>query len=168
MKFNTENLTKMGLVAALYVALTLTLQNFSYGPVQFRIAEILNLLAFFNPIYILAITIGCFFANLFSSAGPLDVIFGTLHTFLSLFLIWKTKNIFLASLWPAILSFIIALMLIWAGIIPSSLFLTTYASIALSEFIICSLISLPVISLLLRNKDIARGIVPLKTVPFKH
>lgn len=155
MKLSTENLTKIALVAAAYVALTLALTPYSFGIVQFRFSEILNLLAFFNPIYILAVSLGCFIANLLSPIGFFDLIFGTLHTLISLLVMWKIKKILPASLTPAIFSFIVVIGLILAGI-PNLAFLPTYFSIALSEFIICTLISLPLYYLMYKNPSLRR------------
>ena len=45
-----RNLTVSAVVAAIYVILTLGIAPISYGPIQFRVSEILNLLAFFNLI----------------------------------------------------------------------------------------------------------------------
>ena len=63
-----ENVVKKivitGLVAAIYAALTLVIAPLSFGPIQFRISEIMVLLAFINPIYILGLTLGCLLANL--------------------------------------------------------------------------------------------------------
>lgn len=140
-KFSSLDLAKIAAVAAIYFVLTMAISPFSYGPVQFRAAEILNLLAFFNPIYIIAVTLGCFISNLFSPFGIYDVIFGTLHTLISLTLIWKTRNILMASLWPAVMSFIIAFELRLVLNVP---FLETYMFVALSEVIICTVIAIPV------------------------
>lgn len=68
--------------AALYVTLCLALAPFSYGAVQVRVAEALCLLPIFGREYITAITLGCFLANLLGSS-TIDVIFGTLATFLA-------------------------------------------------------------------------------------
>ena len=73
---------KGAVFAALYVALCLTLAPFSYGAVQVRVAEALCLLPIFGREYIAAITLGCFLANLLGSS-TIDVIFGTLATFLA-------------------------------------------------------------------------------------
>lgn len=75
-------LVKVGLVAALYVVITLTVAPFAYGPVQFRLSELFNNLSVFNKRYIWAVTIGCAIANLNSPLGMPDVIFGTLGTLL--------------------------------------------------------------------------------------
>ena len=73
---------KGAVFAALYVTLCLALAPFSYGAVQVRVAEALCLLPIFGREYITAITLGCFLANLLGSS-IIDVIFGTLATFLA-------------------------------------------------------------------------------------
>ncbi len=106
MNFTTKRLVTLSLVAAIYVVMTLAIAPLSYGPVQFRISEILNLLAFINPAYGIAVTLGCFIANLFTM-NIFDIIFGTLATALSVFLIGKSKNIVIASLYPVVINAII-------------------------------------------------------------
>ena len=59
-----SELTKTALVAAIYVVLTVALIPLAYGPVQFRLAEMLNNLTVFNKRYIWAVTLGCLIANL--------------------------------------------------------------------------------------------------------
>ena len=73
---------KGAVFAALYVTLCLALAPFSYGAVQVRVADALCLLPIFGREYITAITLGCFLANLLGSS-TIDVIFGTLATFLA-------------------------------------------------------------------------------------
>ncbi|KXT78463.1 QueT transporter family protein [Streptococcus sp. DD13] len=85
-RFTALDLVQIALVAALYVLLTAlpVLSNFSYGAVQFRISEMLNFLAFYNPKYILSVTIGCMIANFISpqSLGLIDVVVGGGSTFI--------------------------------------------------------------------------------------
>ena len=71
------------LIAAVYAALTMVLGSLSYGPVQFRIAEALCVLPFFFPWTAWGLTLGCLIANLLSPYGPIDIVFGTLATLLS-------------------------------------------------------------------------------------
>lgn len=149
---NSKNIARIGLVAALYVVLTLLVPAFAYGPVQFRISEVLTLLCFYNPLYILPITLGVFISNLFSSLGPIDLVFGTLHTLISVYLMSKTKNIWLASLMPALFSFIIGAQIVMVSSEALSFFTIT-GSIMLSEFIIVTIIGVPVFKLLEKNKD---------------
>lgn len=86
-KSKTYDLVTIAIVAALYVVLTVApgLNAMSYGPVQFRVSEMLNFTAFFNKKYIVAVTIGCMISN-FLSFTWVDVIVGGLSTliFLSL------------------------------------------------------------------------------------
>ena len=77
-----RKLARCAVVAALYVALCLGLAPFSYGAVQVRVAEALCLLPLFGPEYILGVTLGCALANLLGST-MIDVVFGTLATFLA-------------------------------------------------------------------------------------
>ena len=67
-KWTALDLVQIALVAALYVALTLTppLNAIAYGAYQFRVSEMLNFLAFYNPKCIIAVTIGCMIANFYS------------------------------------------------------------------------------------------------------
>ena len=71
-----------GIIAALYVVLTLPMAQFAYGPIQFRLAEVLTVLPSFAAGYIPGVSLGCFLANLLnpSNLGPVDIIGGTLAT----------------------------------------------------------------------------------------
>ncbi len=91
---NTNRLVKAGIIAALYVVLTYSLPSLAYGPLQFRFSEILTLLAYIDPFYILPLTLGCAIANIGSPFGIIDVIFGTLASFLALYCMSKTKKIY--------------------------------------------------------------------------
>ena len=75
------SLVKAALIAALYIALTL-INPLSYGAVQFRVSEMLNNLVVFNKRYIWALTLGCAVANINSSLGVVDMVFGTTETLL--------------------------------------------------------------------------------------
>ena len=73
-------LTFAALIAAVYAALTIALGFISYGPIQFRVAEVLCILPFFLPFTTWGLFVGCLIANLMSPVGVLDVIFGSLAT----------------------------------------------------------------------------------------
>ena len=78
--FVTRMIAANGLIAALYAALTIACGPLSYEFMQFRFSELFNLLVFFNPYYTIGLTLGCLLANIFSSVGPIDIVFGTLTT----------------------------------------------------------------------------------------
>ena len=149
---NSKSLTRAALVAAVYVVLTWAVPMFSYGPIQFRISEILTLLAFYNPIYIISITVGAAISNLTSPLGMIDVFVGAFHSFVSVYFISKSKNIYIASIFPALFSFIIGLEIILMSTEPLSFYLIT-GQIMLSEFIIVCLIGVPIIKTLVKNKN---------------
>lgn len=100
--FNAENLTRLALVAAMYVTLTLAIEPLSYGAVQFRFSEVLVLLCFYRKDYAPALILGCFIANMFSPFGLYDVIFGTLATAAAVLPMYHMKNIYLAALLPVV------------------------------------------------------------------
>lgn len=99
----TKYITQTAMIAALYAALTLVallfLQSLAWGPVQFRISEVVCVVALFTPAAIPGLTIGCAIANLLNIAisgtgalGMLDVVFGSLATLIGAIFCWKFRN----------------------------------------------------------------------------
>ena len=78
--FTTSVICANAFIACLYAVVTYLCGPLAYEFSQFRFSEALNLLVFFNPTYTVGLTIGCFLANIMSTVGPLDLIFGTLAT----------------------------------------------------------------------------------------
>lgn len=148
---DTKKLVRGAAVAAIYALLTLTLP--AYGPLQFRLSEIMTLLAYYNPFYIIPLTLGCAIANMASPFGIIDVIFGSLASFLALTAMSKTKNIYLASIWPAFFSFIIGLEIMFLSTEPVNFFLIT-GQIMLSEFVVVTIIGVPVMKFISKNEHI--------------
>ena len=84
MKFSsTKSLTRAGMIAALYAALTLIFQPISYGPIQLRVSEALTLLPVLTVDAVPGLAVGCLVANLLGGAPWYDVVFGTLATLLA-------------------------------------------------------------------------------------
>ena len=98
MRKNTRNTTHAAIIAAMYVALTY-LQNFlipgsTSWAIQCRVSEALCILAFFTPAAIPGLSLGCLIFNIsYAAALPLDILVGTLATFLATFSMWKLRNI---------------------------------------------------------------------------
>ncbi len=69
-----------GLIAALYVVLSLAFLPFSFGVYQVRIAEALTVLPFFTRAAIPGLYVGCVLANIFGGMGWLDIVIGPLLT----------------------------------------------------------------------------------------
>ncbi|MCL2593363.1 MAG: QueT transporter family protein [Defluviitaleaceae bacterium] len=157
-QLTTRNITKIGATAAIYFVLTLANSALSFGDVQFRISEILNLLAFINPIYGIGVVIGCFLANLTSPLGLLDPIFGTFATLLAVICISKTRKLqmamprklFIATLWPTIFSGpIVGFMLFWVLELP---FFISTMWVSLGQFVVVTLAGYPIFRILHKNK----------------
>lgn len=99
----TTYLAQAGMIAAVYAAATLValllLQGLAWGPVQFRISEAVCVLAVLTPAAVPGLTAGCVIANLIALAlngtgalGLLDVVFGSLATFLGALWCWKMRE----------------------------------------------------------------------------
>ena len=148
---DSKKLTRFAVVAALYALLTNVLQGVSYGPLQFRLSEIMTLLAFVDPFYVGPLTLGCAIANLWSPFGLPDIIFGTLASYLALKSMTKVKNIYLASLFPALFSFIIGLEILIFSSEPINFFLIT-GQIMFSQFVVVTILGVQVFKKLGKNK----------------
>ena len=111
---STLYIVQGALIAAIYAAMTI-LQNVlipgsASMAVQFRIAEVLTVLALYTPAAIPGLTIGCVIANISSLAvlGPYDLIFGSLATLFAALSMYALRNIrffklpILAALMPAL------------------------------------------------------------------
>ncbi len=72
------------IIAALYVALTLVsgALGLASGAIQVRISEALCVLPFFTPAAIPGVTLGCLIYNIIGSGNILDIVFGSLATFI--------------------------------------------------------------------------------------
>ncbi|MGY0693427.1 QueT transporter family protein [Virgibacillus sp. FSP13] len=83
MKVNT--LVTNGLLAAVYIAVSLLIQPFGFTNIQFRVPEVLNHLVVFNKKYIFGIVLGVFLSNFFfSPLGMYDLVFGVSQSIISL------------------------------------------------------------------------------------
>jgi uncharacterized membrane protein len=108
MNRNTRHLAHGAMIGAMYVALchgqNLIFPQSASFVIQFRVAEALCVLALFTPAAAPGLTAGCFLFNLtFAGALPLDMVVGSLATFLSALTMSRLKKVpFLAFLMPAV------------------------------------------------------------------
>ena len=99
---STVYIVQAAVIAALYAALTILQNTLLPGTasmaVQFRVAEVLTILAVFTPAAIPGLTIGCVIANISSLSvlGPYDLIFGSLASLLAAVLMYllRSKRLF--------------------------------------------------------------------------
>ena len=81
---NTRFLTQSGVIAAVYVLLTMlaAAMGLDSGAVQLRLSEALTILPVFTPAAVPGLFIGCLLSNLLAGGVIWDVIFGSLATLL--------------------------------------------------------------------------------------
>lgn len=134
-------LATSGIIAALYIAITMLVAPFGFTEVQFRISEMFNHLVAFNPRFAIGVVMGVFISNMFSPLGMYDLVFGVGHSVITLaifILICKfVKNILarliLNSLLFTFTMFIIAFELNLALELP---FFWTWVTCAAGEFVV--------------------------------
>lgn len=117
MKLTLLDLVRQSVIASIYVLMVFAFQFLSFEAIQFRVAEILLILVFFDKKSVIGLTIGIFIANLFSPMLPYDMTFGVLATLLSLAsLILLRKWPYIALLLPAIINGLIVGLILYLAL----------------------------------------------------
>jgi len=165
MKKTTLFIVYAAVIAALYATLTI-LQNVllpgsASAAVQFRVAEVLTILALYTPAAIPGLAIGCAVANLSSVAvaGPLDLIIGSLASLIAAALMYATRNVrlvrlpVLAALMPALVNgvlvgFELDFFMVKQGFFNLYDFLFQGGCVALGELAVLFLLGLPLTRLI--------------------
>jgi uncharacterized membrane protein len=138
-------IARAGIIAAIYIVVTLLIKPIAYGPIQFRIPEALTILAFIDPAAILGLTVGVFFANFASPLGLVDILGGSALTLLAALLTFKIKNKYLAMLPPIVVNALgVPLYLAPAYDLP---YWPTVGYIAFGQAVVIGILGLPVLEL---------------------
>lgn len=135
-----SELTKIALIAGLYVAVTVLFSVISFGAIQLRLSEMFNYLALYNKRYVVAVTAGVVLANFMSPTWILDVPIGGIATLLVLLLCRRaTRNIKNDALKMGVTAIIFALsMFTVAGQLSIMLgfpFWLTYFTVGVGELL---------------------------------
>ena len=120
MKVSSLKLARMGVVAGLYIVLSLFTFPVASGAIQFRISEGLTLLPLIFPETAVGLFIGCIFANLITGCALVDIFVGAFITLfacvltaiIGMFIKNKPLKILLGGLFPVIMNAFL-LPLIW-------------------------------------------------------
>lgn len=175
----TKAITANAFIAALYAVITILCAPLSYEFSQFRFSEALNLLVFFNPTYTIGLTIGCFIANVASTVGPLDMVFGTLATLIScLLIVWFSKickNLFINGLIPSLINATIVPFVIYLSSMGTSdsfelsaMYWIMFGWIFLGEFVCITVIGYPIILTLTKKaKGFSNYILATRNLDYK-
>jgi len=163
--FRVKTIALNGVIAAVYAAITIACGPLSYEFMQFRFSELLNLLVFFNPYYTIGLTLGCLLANIFSSVGPIDIVFGTLTTLIAclIMIVYSKfiKNLFSTGLIPCILNAVVVPLTIYVSTINTNdpmvltpvLYFTMFGWVFLGEFVCIIAIGYPLFLVLTKKSE---------------
>lgn len=151
-------LVEIGIVAALYAVLTWLpgLSAISYGPLQFRVAEVIKPLVIWEPHLIPAFVIGNFLSNLFSPNAPAwELIFMPLANLVGASVCYQVgrRSAYIgAALYAAIIAAAVALML---SVLLQAPYLALFPWLLLSEGILI-IGGVPIMRAILRVVEPAR------------
>ena len=147
-----KTLATSGIIAALYVAVSLLVAPFGFTNVQFRISEMFNHLVVFNKKFIFGIVLGVFVTNLFSPLGMYDLFFGVGQSIIALsitifsarFINGTLRRMLFNTIVFTVTMFIIAIEL---NIVLGLPFWFTWLTVASGEFVVMA-VGVPVIQAL--------------------
>ena len=159
----TKSIVMSALIAALYAVLTYfaAALSLAFGPIQFRISEVLTILPIFTPAAIPGLTIGCFISN-FASFNLLDIAFGTLASLIAALLTraFRKKLVFgvplLSMLMPVIINAVIIgleIAVFYFGGFTFMGFLTAMIEVGISQLVICVGLGIPFYKVLDKMKE---------------
>lgn len=155
----TKVLTRAGVIAALYVILTVSLGQLAFGValgpilVQFRPAEALTVLPILFPEAVPAVFIGVLISNLISQFGWIDVVFGSLITLVAAAVTRRTRGSLLAWLSPVLLNALFVSVYVawfitnqWGTSAYWVAYVQTALSIGISEALVVFFLGVPMIA----------------------
>ena len=110
---------------------------------------------FYIPEAVPGLLAGCIFSNFFGGYGLTDIIFGSLATLIAAVLTRKSKNVYIAALWPVLSNaLIIGIMLHVLIDVP---LIVTCIYVGLGEAGACYIIGVPLMKILERQGIISKG-----------
>lgn len=147
-------ITQAGVIAALYVVLTLLanalgLANYA---IQVRFSEALTILPFFTPAAIPGLFAGCLLSNLITGCAPMDVVFGSLATLVGAIGTYMLrKNKWLTPIPPIVANMIVVpLVLAYVYQFEGSIFYFAL-TVGIGEIISCGILGLLLLNALNKN-----------------
>ncbi len=140
---------RAGMIAALYVALTLAVAPVGFGSLQFRPSEALTILPLYFPEAIPALFVGCLISNIVSAYGIADILFGSAATLIAAYLTSRARNKYTAPIPSVIINALVIGVMISVMSVPEGgeAFWTTLCvnilSLAVSQGCVCYLLGVP-------------------------
>lgn len=95
-----------GVIASVYVVLSLVFAPISFGPIQLRVAEALTALPLRKKSAVSGLFVGCFIANSLGPNGMMDAVIGSVLTLIAAVITYylREKNFFVAMLAPVVIN----------------------------------------------------------------
>lgn len=154
-----------GIIAALYIALTLGFAPISFGAVQFRVAEALTVLPFFMPEAVWGLGIGCFVSNMYTG-NVFDVVLGTFATVIAAVITCRIgkrrgREFSLKKSWYAPLPAVVSnalivgytLTFLYVDAVPGA-FPVIALQVGAGELAVCYVMGIPLMYFFNRNKSL--------------
>ena len=151
--FTTMTLARGGMIAAIYVVLTLIFQPISFSAIQFRIAEALTLMPILTVDAVPGLFVGCLLANALGGAVWFDVVLGSIATLLAALCTRKFRHKpAVAAIFPALFNGLIVGPVVYFAYVrapgdPVSVttLLFNMGTVAFGELVVCYVLGLPMI-----------------------
>ena len=147
-------ITQGAVIAAIYVVLVLIFDTFSFGPIQFRIAEMLTIMPYFTPAAIPGLFVGCLIANIIGGGLIWDIVFGSIATLIGAigsYLVRKNK--WLVPLPPIIANMVIVPFVLKYAYGYDGLWVYFMFTVGLSEIIVCGIIGMALLTVMAKNRE---------------
>lgn len=151
---NVTFITQAGVIAALYVVLTLLanalgLANYA---IQVRFSEALTILPFFTPAAIPGLFVGCLLSNIITGCAPMDVVFGSLATLVGAVGTYQLRKYKWLTPVPPIVANIIVVPLVLAYVYQFEGSLMYFAvTVGIGEIISCGILGMILLNVLNKN-----------------
>lgn len=145
------------MIAAIYVVLVFVFDYWSFGPIQFRIAEALTVLPFFTPAAIPGLFVGCFLANFLHGAILADVFFGSIATLIGAvgtYLLGKTGMKWLAAFPPILANTVIVPFVLKFGYGAEEAIPYMMLTVGCGEIIVCGILGMVLLLALERYRSL--------------
>lgn len=145
------------MIAAIYVVLVFMFDYWSFGPIQFRIAEALTILPFFTLAAIPGLFVGCFLANFLHGAILADVVFGSIATLIGAagtYLLGRAGLKWLASVPPILANTLIVPFVLKFGYGAPEAIWYMIITIGGGEIIVCGILGMLLLLALDKYKNV--------------
>lgn len=152
---STRVITINAIIAAFYVVATTTLAPISYGAMQFRLAEVMMLLPFYNRKFTYGIVIGCAISNIFSPMGIVDILVGTSASLLVCLGYRYINNVWIAVLFTSVATSLSVGTMLYTLLKVPPMFAYVYTGISEMAVLVLGAI---VFKALMKNK-IVKGLI---------